>query len=214
MKPLLLGFLLAGIAVAAEPAATGEWRELFDGRSLAGWVPSGFEGEGKVTVEAPFRGGPGALIVGMGTTLSGVTWTKGAELPRTDYEISLEAMRIRGGDFFCGLTFPVGRAACSFIVGGWAGTVVGLSSLDRLDASQNETSREREFADQRWYRIRVRVTSARVEAWIDDEKMVDVATKDRTFSLRPGEIQKSLPLGIATYQTGAAFRAIRLRRVD
>jgi hypothetical protein len=203
--------LAVGLATAATPAR--EWQSLFDGKSLAGWAQSGFEGEGAVKVVNPFRDGRGAMVLEPGTTLSGVTWTRGAGLPRVNYEITLEAMRLAGGDFFCGLTFPVGPAACTLVVGGWGGTVVGLSNIDRVDASGNETSREMEFADQRWYRIRVRVTEERIEAWIDDDRKVDLVTKGRVIGLRPGDIQKSLPLGIASYMTRAAVREIRLRRI-
>ena len=203
------------VAAAVAPSASGEenWKTLFDGKTLAGWMQSGFEAEGAVKVETPFRGGPGAIVLEAGTTLSGVTWTKGGELPRTNYEITLEAMKLAGSDFFCGLTFPVGPSACTFIVGGWGGTVVGLSSIDHVDASENETSRNREFGDDRWYRIRVRVTGEKIEAWIDAEKMVDAEIKGRAISLRPGDIQKSLPIGIATYMTRAAVRDVRLRRL-
>lgn len=194
-------------------AAEGDWLALFDGQTLAGWAQSGFEGEGAVGVVNPFQGGRGALVIERGTTLSGVTWTRGASLPRTNYEISLEAMRLEGGDFFCGLTFPVGESACTFIVGGWGGTVVGLSNVDRADASQNETTKEIEFSDRRWYRIRVRVTDGRIEAWIEDRKMVDLKVAGRALSLRPGDIQKSLPLGVSTYMTRAAVRDLRLRRI-
>lgn len=198
----------------ADDVANGaSWQSLFDGRSLAGWVPSGFEGEGAVVVLNPFRDGRGAIVLESGVTLSGITSTKGSALPRSNYEIALEAMRLAGGDFFCGLTFPVADAACTFVVGGWGGEVVGLSSVDRLDASENETTREMRFADHRWYRIQIRVTDGRIEAFIDDEKVVDLRTKGRTLSLRPGDIQKSLPLGIASYMTRAAIRDIRLRRI-
>lgn len=215
-RPIVaLAFVLAalggGAAFAGAPPE--EWRGLFDGRSLAGWAQTGFEGGGAVRVERPFRGGGGAIVIEAGTTLSGLTWRDGAGLPRTNYELALEAMRLRGGDFFCCLTFPVGRSACSFVVGGWGGRQVGLSSVDRLDASQNETAREMEFADERWYRIRVRVTDAKIEAWIDETKCVDLPRAGRTFGLRPGEIQKSLPLGVATYMTRAALRNLRLRRL-
>jgi hypothetical protein len=200
---------MAGLTMAAGAEVE---RALFDGRSLAGWVQSGFEGEGAVRTVNPFQDGRAAIVLEKGTTLSGVTWTRGAELPKTNYEISLEAMRVAGGDFFCGLTFPVGASACTFVVGGWGGTVTGLSSIDRVDASGNETTREMEFADGRWYRIRVRVTADRIEAWIDDDKKVDLVTKGRVVGLRPGEIQKSRPLGIAAYMTRAAIRDIRLRQ--
>jgi hypothetical protein len=215
----LLG-ALAGLAVvasgcAAEPAkgeAEPTWRALFDGKTLAGWLPSDFEGGGAVAVENPFRGGPGAIVIAAGETLSGFTWTKGGELPRENYEITLEAMKLTGSDFFCGLTFPVGKSACSLIVGGWGGMVVGLSNIDHVDASENETTQGREFKDGRWYRVRVRVAGDKIEAWIDDEQLVDVEINGRKISLRGGDIQKSLPLGVATYMTSAAVRDIRLRR--
>jgi hypothetical protein len=129
---------------------------------------------------------------------------------RVDYEIELQAKRVSGGDFFCGLTFPVGAAYCSFIVGGWAGAVCGLSSLDGDDASENETTRVRDFEQNRWYTVRVRVTADRIQAWIDDEVFADVKTAGRRISIRP-EVQDSRPLGIASWRTKAALRAIRLR---
>lgn len=210
-----LAALLATPGVAAEKKSGGDgaWKSLFDGRTLAGWAASGFEGEGAVKVEQPFRGGPGAIILEKGVTLSGVTWTKGSELPRTNYEVTLEAMKLEGEDFFCGLTFPVGASACTFVVGGWGGMVVGLSSVDHFDASDNETSQGMEFKDNRWYRIRVKVTDAKIEAWIDDTQMVDLETAGKKITLRWGEIQKSLPLGVAAFMTRAALRDIRVRRL-
>ena len=83
--------------------------------------------------------------------LTGVSYTN--ELPRIDYEVSLEAMKIDGSDFFCGLTFPVDNAFCSFIAGGWGGGVVGLSSIDGMDASENETTKYMKFDASRWYPI-------------------------------------------------------------
>src|SRR5687767_4290389 len=108
--------LLAWSTVATTLAgdAPGAWENLFDGKTLAGWAQSGFEGEADVKVVNPFQDGRGAIIIDKGTTLSGVTWTRGATLPRMNYEITLEAMKLGGTDFFCGLTFPVGKTACSF----------------------------------------------------------------------------------------------------
>ena len=61
--------------------------------------------------------------MGMGY-MTGITWTN--EMPRMGYEISLEAMRVEGSDFFCGLTFPVGKDYLSLIVGGWGGRRGGV----------------------------------------------------------------------------------------
>ncbi len=194
-------------------ADAAKWETLFDGSTLTGWAQSGFEAEGPVRVQNPFRDGRGAIVIEKGTTLSGITWKRGGALPRTDYEITLEAMKLDGSDFFCGFTFPVGSTACSFIVGGWSGMVVGISSIDYADASENETTTGMDFAINRWYRIRVRVTPTKIEAWIDDQQMVDLTTTGKKISMRPGDIQQSMPLGIATYMTSAAIRDIRLRRL-
>jgi hypothetical protein len=97
------------------------------------------------------------------------------------------------------------------ILGGWGGAITGLSSLDDLDASENETSKSLFYELGRWYHIRVRVTSAKIEAWLDQDKIIDVNIAGRKVSLRPGPIEFSRPLGLAAYQTGAAMRNIKLR---
>jgi hypothetical protein len=189
-----------------KPAGTQDWRSLFDGKTLSNWKSTNFGGEGEVKVQN------GRIILGMGATLTGITWA-GGEIPRMDYEISLEAMKVSGNDFFCGLTFPVGKSPCSLIVGGWGGSVVGLSSIDGEDASENETTTSMDFAHGRWYRIRLRVTPDTIEAWIDDKNVVDVQTTGRSISIRP-EVELSQPLGIATWMTEGALRDIRIRKLN
>ena len=125
---LLAGLLLSGAAVAAEPSSA-DWRPLFDGRSLGDWKPTPFGSEGEVSVVE------GAIRIAMGFDLSGITFA--GEIPRQHYEIALEARRVEGHDFFCGLTFPVGDDPCSLILGGWGGGVVGLSSIDGEDAAHD-----------------------------------------------------------------------------
>jgi hypothetical protein len=130
-----------------------------------------------------------------------------------NYEIELEAMKVEGGDFFCGLTFPVGESFASLIVGGWGGGVVGISSLDGLDASENETMKSLYFEPKRWFRIGLRVTPNRLVAMIDGATVIDVDTTGKKVHLRVGEIDLSKPLGVATYQTTAALRNIRVREL-
>jgi hypothetical protein len=179
---------------------------LFDGKSLGSWKSTNFGGEGKVSVKN------GQIIIEMGSNISGITWN-GAALPKINYEISLEAMKLQGDDFFCGLTFPVGDDPCSLIVGGWGGSVVGLSSINGMDASENETTQIMNFAQNQWYRIRLRVTPGKIEAWINDKSVVDLATKGKRISIRP-EVELSRPLGIANWLTEAALRNISLRKLD
>ncbi len=197
------GFAAAGVQ---KTGGTQEWQSLFDGKTLKNWKSANFGGEGEVSVKN------GQIILGMGATLTGITWA-GGEIPRMNYEISLEAMKVSGNDFFCGLTFPVGKSPCSLIVGGWGGGIVGLSSIDGMDASENETTTAMDFAPGHWYRIRLRVTPKKIEAWIDEKQVVDAVTTGHEISIRP-EVELSRPLGIAAWITEAALRNIKLRRLD
>ena len=130
---------------------------LFDGQSLEGWESTSYGGEGEITVE------DGSLVIGVDNMLSGVTTTR-EDYPTMDYEIELEAKKVNGIDFFCGLTFPVNDTHCSLIVGGWAGTVVGFSCIDGDDASENETSISQKFEKDQWYKIKLRVQPTKLTA--------------------------------------------------
>src|SRR6185503_5931473 len=132
------------------------------------------------------------------------------DLPKMNYEISVMAKRIDGSDFFCGLTFPVKEDPCSFIIGGWGGGVVGISSLDGLDAANNETARYESFYKGRWYKIRLRVSENGLMGWIDDKQVVGVETKGRKISIRP-EVELSRPLGISCFSTVAGLKDIQIR---
>jgi hypothetical protein len=149
------------------------------------------------------------IILGMGDGCTGITWEK--DFPLTGYEVTLEAMRVEGNDFFCGMTFPVGKDPCTLIVGGWGGTVVGLSSINGLDASENKTTILRQFEKNCWYRIKLKVTEQTIQAWIDDELIIDFTIDNKTLSIRP-EVELSKPFGIASWRTTAALRNIRLYR--
>jgi hypothetical protein len=202
LSPAGLGRLTAQEAPAKAPAA--KTISLFDGKTLAGWKVSDFAGHGDVEVE------DGEIILQMGESLTGITATEAP--PTMDFELSLDAQRVVGDDFFCGLTFPVGKSPCSLIVGGWGGATVGLSSINGADASENETTTFQSFVKKQWYHIRLRVTKPRIQAWIDKEKVVDLETKDREFSIR-SEVEESKPLGISAWCTTAALKNIQLRRL-
>jgi hypothetical protein len=196
--------------LASGPAAGqagGEWRSLFDGKSLAGWKESDFFGAGKVTVEN------GVITLGSGA-LTGINWaTASLPFPTSNYEIRIEAARLKGPDFFAGITFPVGDSFCTWINGGWGGEVVGLSSIDGADASMNETTFTRKFELGRWYSLRLRVTPTTISAWIDDELVIEAAIGKKWIALREGDIDRSIPFGIASYSTVAGVRKIEWRPV-
>jgi hypothetical protein len=185
---------------AKAPAAA---KSLFDGKTLDGWKSSYEEHGGKVHVQ------DGAIVLEKGKKMTGVTYAK-KDFPTTDYEVTLEGKKVDGGDFFCTTTFPVGDAHCSLVVGGWGGQVVGLSSINGSDASENETTGSMPFKDGTWYKVRIRVTGAKIQAWIGDEQVVDVARKGKTFSTRI-ECEACHPFGVATYDTVGAVRDIKVR---
>jgi hypothetical protein len=195
---------LALLAVFAKSIAADEstWKSMFDGMSLSGWKPTNFGGEGEVIVK------DGSIVMDFGASITGITYTR--EFPKTNYEVRLEAMRADGRDFFCGLTFPVAESHCSFIVGGWGGAIVGLSSIDGKDASENETTKFIKFDNGRWYRFRVQVTPERIKAWIDDEVVIDQSIEGRKITTR-SEVDLSKPLGFAAYETKAMLRKIEYR---
>ncbi|MEQ8786969.1 MAG: DUF1080 domain-containing protein [Pirellulaceae bacterium] len=181
---------------------------LFNGKDLKGWrvvEKVDFEKHGKVEVK------DGVLHLNEGRTATGVSYT--GKLPRDNYEISLEAKRTTGSDFFCGLTFPVDDEYCTFIVGGWGGGVTGLSNIDGLSAEENETTGYTEFKKDQWYKIRLRVTDAAIQGWIDKEQVFDVKRTDRKFAIW-WEQEPVRPLGVAAWRTGSALRNIRLTRLD
>jgi hypothetical protein len=191
-------------AQSVRPTESG-WEPLFDGKTLEHWKPSKFVGQGAVRVEK------GTIVLEAGNDLTGITWS-GAALPTTNYELVLQAMRVEGSDFFAGITFPVDKSFCSLILGGWGGQVVGLSSINDLDASENSTSQSREFEKQRWYTVRIRVTPEKIESWLDDRQIITQELKGNRIGVRL-EVEASEPLGIASWRTKGAIRDIRLRRL-
>jgi hypothetical protein len=204
---LAAALLAAARGAAQTPTPAPSWRPLFDGKTLAGWKESDFFGRGKVTIEN------GVLTLGYGI-LTGVTWASAPPFPADGYELRVEAARLKGGDFFAGITFPIRDSFCTWINGGWGGEVVGLSSIDGADASQNETTFTRRFDSGRWYTFRLRVTRERIQAWIDDDPSIDVGIGKKWIALREGEIEHSAPFGIASYNTVAGIRKIEWRPLN
>jgi hypothetical protein len=213
-RSIALITILASLAIAADKPATldkpapadAKWQSLFDGKALGKWKPTDFGGQGESIVE------DGKLMLTHGEPLTGVTW-QGDPPARMNYEIELDAQRVDGADFFCGLTFPVEKTCASLIVGGWGGSLCGISCLDDNDAANNDTTKIREFKNKQWYHVRLRVEPELIQAWIDDEQIVKTITKDRKISVR-GEVEASQPLGIASFQSTAAIKNIRIRTLE
>jgi hypothetical protein len=203
----------ASDAPAPKPSAPKDGsKALFDGRSLKNWKVTEYGGQGEVEIT---KGGE--LSVAMGAALSGVTWA-GEPLPKTNYEITLEALKVDGDDIFCGICFPVGDAFCSFVCGGWGGQIVGLSCVDDMMADGNDTTKVMEFKKDQWYRLRLRVTPEKIQTWVyhwsfpAEKLMADQEIKDHKISLHPA-MEDAKPFGIATYTTTSQFRNITLKKL-
>jgi hypothetical protein len=191
-------------APASKPPV-GVWQPMFDGKTLQGWKETDFTRHGTVSVK------DGTIVLGTGY-MTGINWA--GWFPRSNYEVRLEAVRVEGSDFFAGITFPVKKDYCTWINGGWGGGVVGLSSIDGSDASENETGGFYPYEKGHWYSLRLLVTDEGIDAWVDDELIISIATEGRTIGLRFGEIDLSVPFGIASYSTTAALRKIEYRLVE
>jgi len=205
---LLVSFVLLPTPSPAQELKAGPgWQSLFDGKTLTGWKVTDFGGEGEVRVE------DGAIIMRMGQPLTGITWKDGDAVPKDNFEISLQAMKRKGDDFFCALTFPVRDSHATFVIGGWAGTVFGLSSINGLDASENETTQYEKLDSNKWYAVRVRVADGKIACWLNDKQMVDVELKDNRISTRI-EVDPNKPLGVCCYNVESALKDIKLRRIE
>lgn len=179
-------------------------RQLFDGKKLGQWEvikKNDFEKHGKVTIKN------GVLSLPSGQPATGIRWT--GEFPRNHYEVSLQARRTKGNDFFCGITFPFNESYLSLIIGGWGGGVTGLSNIDNMAAVENETTGYVEVKDNHWYQVRLQVTPERIRAWVDGEEILDFMTRDHKFSIW-WEQEPVRPFGIASWYTSTELRNIRI----
>jgi hypothetical protein len=185
------------------PAGRPAKRALFDGKTLDGWKKTDFSHPGEVKVE------DGRIVLATGMPITGITATH-KDLPTTNYELTYEAMRTSGEDFFAAATFPVGRSYITLVNGGWGGFVTGLSSLNGMDASENETTRSYRFENKTWYRFRVRVTDEAIRCSVDDKEIIAVEHREKHVGTRV-ETRSSEPLGFAAWKSGGALRNIAIR---
>lgn len=194
-----------GLAQDSKPQADAKqadaklgWKKLLPEKGLDGWESTNFGGEGSSVIEG------GTLTLERGEPLTGVT-KLGKDFPTENYEMQWSAQRVEGSDFFAGVTFPVGKEHCSLIAGGWGGGLVGISSIDGNDASENETASYRNFKNGQWYRFKVRVDAQNITVWLDDEQILEVPRGNRKFSVR-AEVMRSRPLGYCVFQSKVAVK--------
>ena len=180
----------------------GPWSNLFDGRTLDGWR--------KVEKGCNVHAQDEQLIFEMKHMSTSIAWNRA--FPRVDYEVSVEARRLEGNGAFCHIAFPVNATHCFLVVGGM-GNIVALDQVDKLNMYGNETTTRMDFEQERWYTIRLRVTREHVVVWLDDRKVIDLSGAADRLSI-PFAWQGLIPFGVGTWETKAAMRNIKLRRLS
>ena len=199
----------AADAPKAEAVKPAKSFVLFDGKSLDDWQNVDSGGSGAVTLE------DGEMIIKQGDSVSGAVYKKAKDLPLTNYELTADTMRVEGADFLCGLTFPVGdlKTCLTLVLGGWGGSVTGISSIDGLDASENNTSSFQRYKDNQWYKVKLRVTPKEIHVWVDDKEIINLDTEGKKLGLRPGPIESYAPLSFTTYQTTASIKNVKVTSI-
>ncbi len=178
------------------------------------WTTAGIPGDGGFLVEGE------ALVLAAGDPMSGVVLRANqmelARLPVDNYRIAYQAMRAQGVDFFGSVTFPVHslETCVTLVLGGWGGGLVGISSIDGLDASENATRSEQRFENDRWYDIVVEVAGGAIRVMIDGRLVVNVSVAGRRIGLRGGDIERCAPLGFATWRTCGHLRRVMIEVLD
>jgi hypothetical protein len=191
----------------ASPTRPAPASPRFNGRDLSGWrIPREhfFKSAGSVVWKE------GQVVLAAGDPGTAIAW--GGEVVRQNYELTLEAKRLAGDDFFCGLTFPIDKSYCTLILGGWGGFTTGLSNIDGFAAVENDTTGYVEFKNDQWYSIRLRVTPERIQVWVDRQELIDLDPRGKRFEIW-WEQEPVRPLGIATWNTTAAIRNLKMEKL-
>ncbi|MCB1093953.1 MAG: hypothetical protein KDN22_00055 [Verrucomicrobiae bacterium] len=151
-----------------------------------------------------------------GEPISAIRYEGPWELPVTNYEIVYEARRVDGPDFFAALTFPVNSlgSCATFVPGGWGGSVTGISCIDDIDASANETTSTYTYPAGEWFTFRIEVRPDVLKVWNGSAIIVKAPLAGKKISLRHGDIEECAPFGLSTYMTVGEVRKIVIRSLD
>ena len=179
------------------------WIPLFNGKDLTGWEETDYAGRGKVLVKN------GELHIENGLVITGVTFTNKTILPKTNYEITYQAKKVNGSDFFALLTFPVGDKHASFVTGGWGGAVTGVSSINSMDASENNTTIYLKYNKDQWYTFRLRVTPENLSVWMNPKEHL-IPLKATVASIVKAYVAEAAKAGqkLTAKQAEAALRKL------
>jgi hypothetical protein len=171
-----------------EEAPGEEWRLLFTGESLEGWVSRGscYLSEGALTLQ-PW----GTSVVSTDVVPSGT------------FTFQLEARKIAGDDGFVVL-FPCGDRALAWVIGGWNNR---RSELAGYPATRLDHAIERN----KWYQVEIRAKTDAIEGLLDGQKMWKIQRDEIRASSPDAGFQTGL--GVAVWNTLAKVQNIRYREI-
>ncbi len=207
---LLLVLLPACSPEKKAPVPDSRW-DLFSSVLIERWKEAPMDKSGGIRRETD------GFTLKEGAPMTGIVfpeWFKEG-LPAVDYAITYEAMRVGGSDFFGSVTFPVRdeKTFVTFVLGGWGGTQVGISSIDGYDAASNPTGSSQQFENGKWYRVHIEVRAEEIQVQLNGRRIVQANIAGRTLGLRGGEISNCLPFGFATYGTEGRIRSCVVERL-
>ena len=70
-----------------------------------------------------------------------------------------------------------------------------------------------DLKDNRWYKIKVRVTDDAITCWIDDEQVIVQKLAGHKISIRP-DVTPCLPLGLCAFESAVAYRNLVMKQTD
>ncbi len=127
----------------------------------------------------------------------------------SNYEFSLEAQKIGGQEGFLVLFRVRDRQGYYWLnLGGWGNTAHAIERGERGQRQRIATAQQSSRIEEgRWYRIRVRCEGRRMQAWLDDQLLIDFEDNSPSAHLN-GRV------GIGTWMTKARFRNLKVTALD
>lgn len=172
----------------------GQWVTLFNGKTLAGWKPDSPAAAGKATVA------DGRLVLDKQDDAEvRVVWD--GQFPAIDYDLLVDLQRFEG-DGCSVLWLPVGDSRLAFYI---ASHVLGLRT-----PTGEELLAEKWFEPAEPYAMQIRVTSQKIQVWVDGHKIADFSPVGRAQSVDRGKEPLDGPR-IASERRRSAIAHIRVR---
>ncbi len=208
---LLCLFVVCGLGCHGKTAKTPPV-ELLPG-NMDQWQTINFGGEGDVYFK------DGSLNLDYGNPLTGTTYkgdlNKLLGEAKENYVITLQTQRVEGVDMFLGVTFPVGNDGhVSLVLGGWAGAITGISNLDDLNASENATTQFHDMPEKKWFKVKIMVTTDKIQCWLDDKQLVDVKRADYKKYDTHGAVVDTKPFGMFSYSTWGRVKDMKVWKLE